>query len=327
LWILYRPPAFIPLVLSFALLLLALGFFGFILFRGLVFVSPQSPLKSAAAGSIALVSLLRGYFLLIHGTGFLLLPEYWPHFAAFPLSFLSWHGIVRFLEFLTLGLATAGAGILLIGGAEGENEEVGSRRAGTILFVTLGLWPLLLLLDLITLPERAVSPGIFVLSGISLLPAAAIFLLLPFSAGKSHSRARLIFGLLPVLFVLWVAGDLLAQSNALTAGTLAMGRVQTPVLRAPAVPQVAAPEKAPAQVDGAAVFRRICAGCHRFDQKLVGPPLQEVLPKYAGDVDALIDFIRDPVKKNPDYPPMPRLGLPEEEIKAVADYILREAGL
>ena len=70
------------------------------------------------------------------------------------------------------------------------------------------------------------------------------------------------------------------------------------------------------------MFETNCAGCHQFDIRVVGPPLNEVVPKYAGDVEKLKGFIRNPVKVNPDLPSMPNLGLPEEEIDAVARYLI-----
>jgi cytochrome c551/c552 len=76
---------------------------------------------------------------------------------------------------------------------------------------------------------------------------------------------------------------------------------------------------------GKVVFEKNCAGCHRFDIRVVGPPLNEVVPKYAGDAEKLKGFIRNPVKVNPDLPSMPRLGLPEEEIDAVARYLIEKA--
>ena len=73
------------------------------------------------------------------------------------------------------------------------------------------------------------------------------------------------------------------------------------------------------------MFEQHCTACHRFDRRVVGPPLNEVVPKYREDIDALKEFIRNPVKKNPDYPAMPKLALTEEEIAAVAAYLLEQA--
>jgi cytochrome c551/c552 len=74
---------------------------------------------------------------------------------------------------------------------------------------------------------------------------------------------------------------------------------------------------------GKQVYENHCSSCHQFEQKLVGPPYIEVLPKYEGDAEVLANFIRKPSKINPDYPQMPLLGLSESEIKSVAAYLLQ----
>jgi cytochrome c551/c552 len=94
---------------------------------------------------------------------------------------------------------------------------------------------------------------------------------------------------------------------------------EKPPPKAPPSPATAALEK------GKAVFESICKGCHRFDTRVVGPPLNEVLSKYGGNVEELKGFIRNPVKRNPGYPSMPNLGLKEEEIDSVARYLLEHA--
>ncbi len=77
-------------------------------------------------------------------------------------------------------------------------------------------------------------------------------------------------------------------------------------------------------VEGKTVFDDFCSSCHSFEQKLVGPPFKEVLPKYKGDLKKLKSFIKNPYKVNPDYPPMPNLGLKEKEIDAVIEYLMEE---
>ena len=71
------------------------------------------------------------------------------------------------------------------------------------------------------------------------------------------------------------------------------------------------------------VYKRICSSCHRFDQKIVGPPYITVLPKYENDIQKLIEFVSHPQKVNPDYPTMPNLGLKITEIEAVAGYLIK----
>jgi len=74
---------------------------------------------------------------------------------------------------------------------------------------------------------------------------------------------------------------------------------------------------------GESVFKRVCSSCHRFDQKVVGPPYVTVLLKYEGDIQQLIAFISNPKKVNPDYPPMPNQGLKITEVEAVAGYLIK----
>jgi len=75
-------------------------------------------------------------------------------------------------------------------------------------------------------------------------------------------------------------------------------------------------------ISGEDIYNGKCIACHRFDSKLVGPPYNEVLPKYSDDHEALYQFILNPQKINPDYPAMPNQGLKPNEAKAVAEYIL-----
>ena len=50
----------------------------------------------------------------------------------------------------------------------------------------------------------------------------------------------------------------------------------------------------------------------------------DVLPKYVGKEAQLVAFIRNPVKVDPAYPPMPNPGLKPQEADAVAKYLLEE---
>jgi cytochrome c len=76
------------------------------------------------------------------------------------------------------------------------------------------------------------------------------------------------------------------------------------------------------EINAAEIYQVKCASCHKWDQKLVGPPHLEVLPKYVGKEAQLEAFIRNPVKVDPAYPPMPNPGLKPNEAKAMAKYLL-----
>ena len=83
-------------------------------------------------------------------------------------------------------------------------------------------------------------------------------------------------------------------------------------------------EETVAVLSGKEIYDVRCASCHKFEQKLVGPAHFDVLPKYVGKQAQLVAFIRNPVKVNPAYPPMPNPGLKPQEADAVAKYLLDE---
>ena len=124
-----------------------------------------------------------------------------------------------------------------------------------------------------------------------------------------------------MLFGVLAASDHLARANALDAATL-VGVTPVP---APAAPIEVAAAPAGKLAAGKAVFDRVCHVCHRFDSKLVGPPLDSVVPKYRKDPGALKAFIRNPVKKDPKYPAMPKPAVNEVELDAVTAYVLDQA--
>ena len=71
---------------------------------------------------------------------------------------------------------------------------------------------------------------------------------------------------------------------------------------------------------GEETFNKVCMQCHRFNEKLVGPPLAQMLPNY--NLESLKAFLANPNKSLPGYPPMPNPGLTPGQIAAVAEYEL-----
>jgi cytochrome c551/c552 len=75
---------------------------------------------------------------------------------------------------------------------------------------------------------------------------------------------------------------------------------------------------------GQNVYEKQCTACHQYDQRVVGPPYNTVLPKYQDNREELMSFIRNPYKIDPNYPAMPKLGLSEKEIKSVVAFLLQK---
>lgn len=80
------------------------------------------------------------------------------------------------------------------------------------------------------------------------------------------------------------------------------------------------------KINGKEIYTSKCMACHRFDQKLVGPPHKQILLKYASNKEAMIQFILNPVKVDPAYPNMPQQGLTPSEAKAVVEFMYQEYG-
>lgn len=81
-----------------------------------------------------------------------------------------------------------------------------------------------------------------------------------------------------------------------------------------------------AEINAEEIYNTKCSACHRFERKLVGPPYDETVPKYKGDIKKLSQYIYNPVKIYPDYPAMPNQGLKMKEAEAVAKFLLEKVG-
>src|SRR5512133_1223380 len=274
-----------------------------------------------AVGLIGIGLVLASAWLLCSGSGVLLQPEAWPT-AEPPWRFLStWSGSGRFLEFTCLSLAATGVVIMSISQRPGSPEEgeLARRFGGRLALVALLAWPPALLFTHLNLPAIGLSAGVWALAAVGLgVAGAAAWRVAGVPDAASPPPTRLLLGAAAALFCVLVASDHLARENALDEATLA-GVVK---VAAPEAPVVVAAAPAGKLAAGKAVFDRVCHLCHRFDVKVIGPPFNSVIPKYRSDPKALKAFIRNPVKKDPKYPVMPKPAVNETEIDAVAAYLL-----
>jgi cytochrome c len=296
--------------------------------------APDLPPLSVGAGVAGLLAVIFAFFLFANGYGILFNPEKLPLLAKQVRFFLSWNAVVKFLLFLAFFFGMTGGVILLLGGRSTEGKEgtdgvylgvvrdVGSR----LTYLATLILPVFVLLDLITLPEIALSAGVFATSAVVLLLSLLVCLILSLAHGKKEegSGAR-VLALYVLIFLAVLLHDHAAVGNAY-GDRIAFLTMQAPAAVTEHATEERREEPAAAGKEaaetGKAVYEKVCAGCHQFDIRVVGPPLNEAVPKYGGDVEKLKEFIRNPVKVNPDYPSMPNLGLPEEEIDAVARYLV-----
>ena len=301
-------------------------------YRSSIRRTTEPPPALFGAGATGLLALISAAFLSFLLLGTLVNPAKLPLVRSNLVFILSWHSLVEFLLFLALSFGLAGGIALRLlgrskaGEADGGPEyEARVRTTGTSFALAGALAvPALVVLDLITLPATGISTEVFVMAATVPILALAAFALLSFLPGKGESGPG---DRISALFILMFLAVILCHQTAVAnafqglsappgpfaAETVSKGKKAASI---PAAGDAAALEK------GKKVFDTVCSACHRFDAKVVGPPLNEVVPKYKGDVAKLKGFIRNPVKVNPALPAMPKPAIKEDEVDAVARYLL-----
>jgi cytochrome c551/c552 len=93
---------------------------------------------------------------------------------------------------------------------------------------------------------------------------------------------------------------------------------QSYLLAGGAKPRVIDPEER-----GEIAYMGICAGCHAYDDVLIGPSIRDIQAMYAGNVAGIVSYINAPFKVRAEYPEMPAQNYLDGETQlAVADYLL-----
>lgn len=306
--------------LSVEILLLVISFIFLYLFVMLSKKNMEDDLKVALPGLISLFLLLIAIYFYSLSFSLLLDPEKWL-FTQNPLrTILTWNGFTRFLYTVFL-MTSIYIGWLMYGCKRNRfNYEFLKTSTPVFLISTLILLPLLLLWNAILIPYQSITQSnlIIFLVVFLLLATVAFSGLKILEIGNFASADRIILTLLIVLSLLSI-NDLIAREQARKGQVLSLSRLMEKVK---VKEEVKADKTMPSK--GEEVFTTVCSGCHSFEARVVGPAFKDVLPKYKSAED-LKAFIKNPVKKNPDFPQMPPLGLSDDEINAVAEYLMKRA--
>jgi cytochrome c551/c552 len=74
---------------------------------------------------------------------------------------------------------------------------------------------------------------------------------------------------------------------------------------------------------GKLAYYGVCAGCHAYDSRMIGPPTRIVQTIYMDDPQAIADYAANPERKREDYPEMPpQAHLGEETLLEAAKFML-----
>lgn len=280
-------------------------------------------------GTLGLGALMASYFVLLSTVARLQDPEKWFRLKNLLILLLNWNVIWKFLFFVHLAFAVTGAAILFFllrwsrDKALTDPEYAAFARrfgAGLGLAFVMAL-PVFYLFYVFTSPD-------IVFDNLNYLIATAVVLVSMliayafFGALKSREPrfGATTFVLFIMVFVLAGSFDLRAMANANREHARMIEKVAEKAKLEREVELETAMAAASGKNVGEETFTKVCMQCHRFEEKLVGPSLLSVLPKY--NAETLKAFILSPVKVDPAFPPMPNPGLTPVQAAAVAAYEL-----
>lgn len=279
------------------------------------------------SGRYGIAFLFVASFLVVGASAMACNPATWGTMHSVFELFLSLDFLVRYLQFLAIGLGATGVGVLFFffSWRGGEKKPAGEYAALVHRFglrwstISLIVQPVLLVCTLAVLPVTAASGLMYGLAGVALmfLFAAAHFLYAFQREGEVGYTAYAFFALALALTLIFTK-DQVAIGNGTKehAERLALAyEKDVEELKT----KLGVAGKA---LTGQEIYEARCSACHLYDRKKVGPPYQETIPKYAGRKADLVAFILNPVKVNPEYSNMPNQGLRPNEADSIATLLL-----
>lgn len=285
-------------------------------------------------GTLAVLVLMVSYFVLLASIARLNDPETWFRVTSVGIMLLNWNVIWKFLFFVHASFALTGAGVLFfffhwpsykIEGDPEYSKFVRYFGAGLAMAFCFAI-PVFYLFFIFTTPDVAFDGSVYAFAaGLVFAAMIAGFVLHSVVTGSRPRYGAQVFGLFLVVFLLGGIVDQKTMGNANQEHVTLLKIEEERRKQEREIELQAAMAGAHDENRGETVYQTICSACHKFDEKLVGPPMGAVLKKYA-DAEALKAFIKNPQKVDPAYPPMPNPGLSDGDAAAVAEYLMGQVG-
>jgi len=257
-------------------------------------------------------------------------PDKWDAVGNILQVIFSWQSLFSFFAFLSLSGIVSGGAIMFYffswdGGMKGMSDEYAKlvkTVAGKISLASGILFPLMLIISYAYTPAVSQSPSVFffmvALLIISLILGGSVYSMFK---NSDTNAATGVFILVFLLVIFNILKDQAVLGNALHENTKEITKIADEHEK-----EARSKTMQSSGVDVAAIFTQKCSACHKFDQKLVGPAYDLVVPKYNGDVQKLSAFIFNPQKIDPAFPPMPNQGLKKKEANAMAQWLIDQVG-
>ncbi len=261
----------------------------------------------------------------------MLFPEKWIEVRGF-LSALNLPSVfARYFHFLAASIATTA--LFLVGMFKtswlSSSPQLVERRAQLqkdfyrLAFVVSALQFVIGPTVLFTLPRIGWSPILFIALGIGIFFAVwAMFLMIREMGDEAVGRRLVpIASLLGLTIVCMASARHFYRDSALAAHKEAV-RAKTAEYQKlvdEAKQNVSVASDGP---ERAKQLFQSCTACHGLENRLVGPPLREIQKLYKGNPEGIVAWAKAPGKKRADYPQMPPMGLPDADLKVIAEYLL-----
>jgi len=278
------------------------------------------------SGLYAFVLLLLTAVFFAGGTSIALFSDRYQDFQNIAQMFLSGATLLNFLFIVVLSITITGSAILFFffswqGGLydmDAEYSNFVKKIGGNIAFTGAAILPVFLFLSFYMMPSVSLSGTVFMYTGLAFV---SILILCNFLYAVIKNSDMKYIG--AAFYLLILSCGFIIMKNQAAFGTASYKHLAEINLKAEELEKTKKSKTInTAGVNGEEIFTRICSACHKFDAKLVGPPYNETVPTFNGDVKKLSAWIQNPTKVFPDYPPMPNPGLKPKEADAVAQYLI-----
>ncbi len=278
-------------------------------------------------GLYGLILLFIATYLYIAGFTLAMHPEEWKKVSTIGYLFTSGAVFFRWVYFLLASFVLTGSLILFYffyweGGKKAPEDYLDfvKKRTTFIILPFALLLPFILLVNIISLPGSALSSSVF---GFGAFALVMLFLLFHFLYTMIKNSSFRLGGMIFVVVLLSSLSLIIAEQTAFKNSTKKHSLLISEEYDKDKK-ELQASIVSTGGLSAEDIYNKKCAACHRFDQRVVGPPYNAVLPKYEGKIEQLAEFILNPVKIDKDYPIMPNQGLKPKEAKAIAKYLLDE---
>ncbi len=281
---------------------------------------------SKTPGRFGLLFLFLGIWVFTAAIVIAAFPAEWGVKGFIALMF-SWDVIFKLITFIFGAFAFTGSVILFsffyLGGGKSDMDEsykeFASKTAISAAGIGMAALPVMIWINISFLPNDSFSNSVFVYvtAAILLLLLGYHYLYVMYKNSDVRYSVHIFYVALFILMAL-VVKDQLTIGNATKKQSEKLAANFEQVMQ-----KLTAPTKK-VKISGKEIYTNICSACHAFDHKVVGPPYEQTLPTFKGNVDELVKFILHPTHKVPGYPDMPNPGLNPAQARAVATYILKE---